>query len=106
MPVVVADDEDDLIKKELFKKKHATSQSSEDEDEVESEEDNEIEGDYAKDGENVEQAAPTLLKPVFLSKSDREVLHVTDEKRKLDLDEAEERAFQEKQREERKQYTK
>lgn len=36
-------------------------------------------GDYAPD-ENIEP--PTLLKPVFVSKQDRELLTITEEKRK------------------------
>jgi hypothetical protein len=33
------------------------------------------------------------MKPVFVSKHDREILAVTEEKRKLESEEAEERAF-------------
>ena len=54
--------------------------------------------------EAVDEPRPTMLKPVFVSRTDRDTL--AGDKQKLEVEETEDREFHQKQREERRQYTK
>ncbi|TNV78573.1 hypothetical protein FGO68_gene13112 [Halteria grandinella] len=92
MPVVVAAETGEVVQNPF-------NNQGCDDDEIEED------GDYAAD-EETQQQEPTLLKPVYVSKQDRELLSVTDEKRKQQEAEELEREYHLKKQEERRNQTK